>query len=164
MGSIIRFIEGRLNLVVNRAKSAVRPLAELTFLGFAIVRGRIVWSKKAQRYFKHKVRKITKRTRGISPMTMTADLTTYVRGAVNYYAIGMPFSFTRELDGWMRQRVRLYYWKQWGRPRTRRRNLLKLGVPRGKVHMASRSRKGHWRLPLPVKAISQNAKPNCRAL
>ena len=146
MDSITRFIEGRLKLVVNRAKSAVRPLAEATFLGFAIVRGRIVWSEKAQRNFKHKVRMITKRTRGVSPSTVTNDLSTYVRGAVNYYAIGMPFGVTRELDGWVRQRVRLYYWKQWGRPKTRRRNLLKLGVPKGKVHMASRSRKGHWRI------------------
>ena len=59
---------------------------------------------------------------------------------------GMPFGMTRELDGWVRQRMRLYYWKQWGRPKTRRRNLLKLGVPKSKVHMASRSRKGHWRM------------------
>jgi len=146
MDSITRFIEGRLKLVVNRVKSAVRPLAETTFLGFAIVRGKIVWSEKAQQNFKHKVKQITKRSRGVSPATVTADLTTYVRGAVNYYAIGMPFGITRELDGWVRQRVRLYYWKQWGRPKARRRNLLKLGVPRTKVHMASRSRKGHWRI------------------
>ena len=38
---------------------------------------------------------------------------------VNYFAIGMPYGVTRELVGWVRQRVRLYYWKQWGRPRTR---------------------------------------------
>ncbi len=46
----------------------------------------------------------------------------------------------------MRRRIRLYYWKQWGRPRTRRRKLLKLGIGRDEVNMASRSRKGHWRM------------------
>lgn len=51
-----------------------------------------------------------------------------------------------ELDAWMRRRVRLYYWKQWKRPRTRRRNLLQLGADPKKVHMATRSRKGPWRL------------------
>ena len=40
----------------------------------------------------------------------------------------------------------LRFWKQWGRPRTRRRNLLRLGIGRHEVHMASRSRKGHWRM------------------
>ena len=52
----------------------------------------------------------------------------------------------RELDQWLRRRMRLYYWKQWGRPRTRRRKLLKLGVGRDEVHKASRARKGHWRM------------------
>ena len=47
---------------------------------------------------------------------------------------------------WVRRRVRLYYWKQWKQPRTRRRHLLALGVNPGKVHMASRSRKGYWRM------------------
>ena len=42
--------------------------------------------------------------------------------------------------------MRMYYWKQWGRPRTRRRKLLKLGIGRDEVHKASRSRKGHWRM------------------
>ena len=66
-----------------------------------------------------------------------------------------------KLDGWLRSRVRLYYWKQWGRPRTRRRKLLKLGIGQDEVKLASRSRMqskylwcgecrdidhGHWRM------------------
>ena len=58
----------------------------------------------------------------------------------------MNYGEARELDGWLRRRVRLYYWKQWGRPRTRRRNLLRLGINRAEVHKASRSRKGPWRM------------------
>ncbi len=74
------------------------------------------------------------------------DLQLHIRGAVNYYIIGMGFQEARDLDQWLRRRVRVYYWKQWGRPRTRRRNLLKLGANRNTVHMASRSRKGLWRI------------------
>jgi hypothetical protein len=51
-----------------------------------------------------------------------------------------------ELDDWIRRRVRLYYWKQWKRPRARRRNLIKLGADPKEVHMATRSRKGYWRM------------------
>lgn len=40
----------------------------------------------------------------------------------------------------------LRFWKQWGRPRTRRRKLLRLGIGRDEVKKASRSRKGHWRM------------------
>ena len=50
------------------------------------------------------------------------------------------------LSQWVRRRVRLYYWKQWKQPRTRRRNLLALGADPATVHMATRSRKGYWRM------------------
>ena len=74
------------------------------------------------------------------------DLKKFARGAFNYYAIGVTYREACELDEWLRRRIRLYYWKQWGRPRTRRRKLLSLGAKREEVHMASRSRKGPWRM------------------
>jgi len=77
---------------------------------------------------------------------MIAELETYVRGALNYYALGIPYRDIQDLDAWLRRRVRLYYWKQWGRPRTRRRRLLSLGIGKAEVKLASRSRKGHWRM------------------
>jgi RNA-directed DNA polymerase len=54
-------------------------------------------------------------------------------------------SLTRFVEG-VRRRVRMYYWKQWKRPGTRRRHLLALGIPREEVHRATRSRKGYWRM------------------
>jgi len=141
--SIRRFLADRLKLIVNEAKSRVVKLAEASFLGFQIVRRRLRWTAKSQKKFKAKVKLITRRTRGHSPKSVIAELATYVRGAFNYYEPGVAFGEARELDRWMRRRVRLYYWKQWGRPRTRRRKLLKLGIGRDEVHKASRSRKGH---------------------
>jgi len=122
------------------------PLNEATFLGFSIIRRQIRWNEKSRKRFKAEVRQLTNRTRGHSPAKVIADLRAYLRGAVNYYAIGSPFGEIRALDQWVRRRMRLYYWKQWGRPRTRRRNLLRLGIKRTEVHKASRSRKGHWRM------------------
>ena len=49
-------------------------------------------------------------------------------------------------SGRLSRSARLYYWKQWKQPRTRRRNLLALGADPGTVHMATRSRKGYWRM------------------
>ncbi len=51
-----------------------------------------------------------------------------------------------ELDQWLRRRVRLCYWKQWKRPRTRRRHLMALGISKDDVKLASRSWKGYWRM------------------
>ena len=69
------------------------------------------WTPKSQKKFKEKVRQITKRTRGHSPSKVIADLTIYLRGAFNYYEPGVAFGEARELDRWIRRRVRLYYWK-----------------------------------------------------
>jgi RNA-directed DNA polymerase len=144
--SITRFLRDKLKLIVNETKSGVVPLCEAGFLGFQIVRRKVRWSEKSHKKFKAEVRSITGRTRGVSPIQVMADLKTYLRGAINYYVIGIPFGDIRELDGWLRRRMRLYYWKQWGRPRTRRRRLLALGIGRDEVKKASRSRKGHWRM------------------
>ena len=144
--SITRYLKRSLKLIVNESKSRVVTLSEATFLGFSIVRRKIRWTQKSQKKLKAEVRRLTKRTRGHSPVKVIADLQAYLRGAVNYYAIGIPFGEIRALDSWLRRRMRLYYWKQWGRPRTRRRNLLRLGIAREEVHRASRARKGHWRM------------------
>ncbi len=137
-----------LKLIVNESKSKVIVLSEATFPGFSIVHRKIRWTGKSQKKFKAEVRRLTQRTRGHSPAKVIADLQAYLRGAINYFVIGIPFGEIRALDQWVRRRMRLYYWKQWGRPRTRRRKLLKLGVGRDEVHKASRARKGH---PPPLK-------------
>jgi hypothetical protein len=61
-------------------------------------------------------------------------------------AIAQVYATVLELDEWIRRRVRLYHWKQWKRPRARRRNLIKLGIKPSEVYRASRSRKGYWRM------------------
>jgi RNA-directed DNA polymerase len=141
-----RFVERRLKLIVNESKSAVVALKEATFLGFHILRKKIRWTVKSKKRFKAKIKRITRRTRGVSPQKVIYDLRLYVRGAINYYVIGLTFREAEELDKWMRRRMRLYYWKQWGRPRARRKKLINLGIDRDEVKLASRSRKGHWRM------------------
>ncbi len=144
--SITWYIENSLKLVVNQTKSKVCEINQIVFLGFAIVKKRIKWAVKTKAKFKARLKEITKRTRGVSPSKVMEELQLYVRGAVNYYELGMTHSETLDIDGWLRRRVRLYYWKQWGRPRARRRNLLRLGINRKEVRKASRARKGPWRM------------------
>jgi len=144
--SVTKYLSDELKLTVNKTKSQVVKLCDASFLGFKIARRKIWWTEKSQKKFKERIREITNRTRGHSPSKVTSELRMYVRGAMNYYAKGMKYGETRDLDSWLRSRMRLYYWKQWGRPKTRRRKLLALGIRRGEVHMASRSRKGPWRI------------------
>jgi RNA-directed DNA polymerase len=159
MASLTRFIEGRLKLVVNRAKSRAAPLRECTFLGFQIgARGRVVWTAKAHARFKQRVREITRRNRGHRVQDVIDELNRYVTGWLNYFGISHTYNQVVELAEWVRRRVRLYYWKQWKRPRTRRRHLLALGTDPAQVHMATRSRKGYWRMS--ANSIVQRALTN----
>lgn len=146
MGRVKSFLSAKLKLTVNEAKSQVVKLCEATYLGFRILRGKVRWSPKSKRKFKATVCKITGRTRGVSPDKVIEELALYVRGAFNYYATGITYKESLELDSWLRRKVRAYYWKQWGRPRTRRHRLLSLGIGRQEVKLATRSRKGPWRM------------------
>ena len=147
MESVATYVEGKLKLVVNRTKSKCAPLAECEFLGFKISKqGKVKWTGKSMERYKQKVKEITRRNRGASAKDVIDELRRYVTGWTNYFGISQTYREVLELDEWMRRRVRLYYWKQWKRPGPRRRNLLKLGANPNKVHMATRSRKGYWRM------------------
>ncbi|MEO5916506.1 MAG: group II intron reverse transcriptase/maturase [Luteolibacter sp.] len=146
MASLIRFTEGQLQLIVNRAKSRAAPLKTCEFLGYRLNnRAKLAWTDKAHHRFKERIKEITSRNRGHNVQTVIHELNLYVRGWLNYYKLSSTYGEVRDLAGWIRRRVRLYYWKQWKQPRTRRRNLLALGVDPKQVHMASRCRKGYWR-------------------
>jgi RNA-directed DNA polymerase len=147
MESVASYVEVKLKLVVNRIKSKCAPLAECEFLGFKISKqGKVKWTEKSLKRCKQRVKEITRRNRGQSVEDVIIELRKFANGWMGYFGISHTYREVLELDAWMRRRVRLYYWKQWKRPRTRRRNLLKLGADPKKVHMATRSRKGLWRI------------------
>jgi len=147
LAALTRYCEGRLKLIVNRAKSRAAPLKQCAFLGYRIDnKGTLAWTDKAQHRFKERVREITSRNRGHKVQTVIDELNPYIRGWLNYYKLSSTYKEVLALSVWVRRRVRLYYWKQWKQPRTRRRHMLALGVNPGKVHMATRSRKGYWRM------------------
>lgn len=147
MKSLTCFIEGTLKLKVNHAKSRTAPLKHCGFLGFQIgSRGKAVWTAKSRERFKQRVREITRRNRGHNVREVIKELRRYVLGWLNYFSISYTYTQVMELNEWMRRRVRLYYWKQWKQPRTRRRHLIALGIPKDEVKLASRSRKGYWRM------------------
>lgn len=145
--SLTRYVEGRLQLKVNRAKTKAAPLKECSFLGFNItMRGKVAWTVKARLRFKQRLKTITSRKRGVAVTKVIKELRSYVIGWLGYFGISNTYKELLALEDWMRRRVRLYYWKQWKQPRTRRRNLIKLGANPKKVKLATRSRKGYWRM------------------
>ena len=146
MRQVEAFVECQLRLLVNRDKSKVAPLKECAFLGFQIIGKQVRRTEKAADRFKQRIREITSRSKGISMSQRLGELFRYCNGWFHYFKEGLRYAETLQWDQWIRRRVRLCYWKQWKLPRKRRRMLIQLGVDPDKVKLASRSRKGYWRL------------------
>jgi len=144
--TITRFIEGQLDLRINRTKSKAARLRDCTFLGFRMHQGKLRWTDAAVRRFRQRIREITDRHNGKSMRQRIGALRRYVVGWMNYFGHSRSYAQLLELDQWLRRRMRLCYWKDWKRPRTRRRHLLALGIPKDEVKLATRSRKGYWRM------------------
>ena len=144
--SISRFIEGRLRLRINWTKSQAARLSAGSVLGFELKRGTLRWTDAAVKRFKERIREITARSNGRRLASRLEALQRYGTGWLNDVGHRHSYAELVALDHWRRRRVRLGDWKQWQRPRTRRRPLLALGLSRDDVHLATRSRKGSWRM------------------
>lgn len=143
--NLTRFIEHDLKLKVNTEKSQVVKSSQCKFLGFSFFDKQIRWHPKSVETFKRRVRELTDRTRGISMGTKIQKLSVYLRGWINYYGIANQYQRCVDLDHWTRRRIRMCYWKQWGRPRTKIRTLIRLGVPVKAAVACGRSSKSWWR-------------------
>jgi RNA-directed DNA polymerase len=143
--SIQRFLERKLKLKINEEKSQVAPTDKIDFLGFTFKGTKIRWSEKAFREFKRRVKRLTGRSWFVSMECRYKKLAQYLRGWINYFGISEYYRPIPEIDHWLRRRVRMCYWKQWRRFRTRVRNLLNLGTHPGVAIPMCFSRKGPWR-------------------
>lgn len=139
MNSLIDFIEGKLKLKVNREKSGVRHCSEVKFLGFTILSdGRIRVSDNSIKRLKQKIILITKRNRGYKFSAIIAELNQMIQGWSVYYGTANAYlSMIRDIDGWMRRRLRSYRLKQCGRVYTVVKFLKSLGIPERKCWNAA---------------------------
>jgi RNA-directed DNA polymerase len=148
MESITRFIEGRLKLKVNRTKSAVGRPADRKFLGFSLTNGKESKRRiapKALERFKGKVRELTCRTRGISIEQMTESLSRYLRGWRGYFGFCETPWVLRDLDRWIRHRLRSVIWTQWKRGTRRYAQLRQRGVEGSLAGTTVKKALGPWR-------------------
>lgn len=146
MANIKRFVERKLKLRVNEAKSRVAKTDETNFLGFTFKGTKIRWSDAAFREFKRRIRKLTGRSWFVTMDYRLKKLARYLRGWMNYFGISEYYRPIPEIDHWLRRRLRMCYWKQWRWCRTKVRNLLKLGTSLKAAIDVGLSRKGPWRL------------------
>lgn len=146
MASISRYLERKLKVKVNQAKSKVSPVKESSVLGFEIHHKKLRTLDSKVRKFKHELKLITRRCPGISIESRIFRLRQYAQGWMGHYGCGLKYNDAVALDGWIRRRLRMCYWKQWRRPRRRIRALINLGVNTRDAIRLGLSRKSYWRL------------------
>ena len=69
----------------------------------------------------------------------------YLRGWIGYFGIALGYQQCVDLDQWIRRRIRMAYWRQWRKPRTKVTSLIKMGAPKAIAISCGSTGKGPWR-------------------
>jgi len=131
MVSISRFLTDRLKLKVNATKSAVARPWERKFLGYSLTwhkAPRLKIAPSSLERLEDKIREVLRGARGRSLWKVINELNPILRGWMAYFKLTESAKVLEELDGWLRHKLRCILWRQWKRPYTRAKNLMKAGL------------------------------------
>jgi group II intron reverse transcriptase/maturase len=147
------FLKEKLRLVVNPQKSGLRKPLNFQLLGYGFVstyrkgeRGKyqLVAAEQSWAKLKQRLKAITRKTIPSSFDERMQQLQQVQRGWLNYFRLGSLYGKLRDLDGWLRNRLRYCIWHDWKKPERKRKNLIRLGVSAGQAYAWSRTRMGGW--------------------
>ena len=147
MASLERFLAKRLRVKVNREKSAVDLPWKRKFLGYRTTtnkKPKLKPDPKSVKRLKLKLKDLFRRGRGWSLARTIRELNPILRGWAAYYRLADVSGVFEELDEWIRRRLRLILWRQWKRPRTRRKELRKRGLSEERAAQSAYSGHGPW--------------------
>ena len=153
MDSITTFITKKLGLKVNVEKSKIARPNNIKYLGFGFYKkiNQNIWRPKPHiksiNKFKIKLRGILVRSKSISLDERLLKLKQIIYGWVNYFRIAdMKMLLLREIDPWVRRKLRVIIWKQWKKIRRRYTCLRKLGISHRDAYVTANSRKGYYHI------------------
>ena len=147
LSSVGRFLEERLRLQVNQAKSAVARPWKRSFLGYTVTahrQPRLKVAPHADLRFRQKIKAMLRAARGRRLDRVCADLRRVLIGWLNYFSLAEVRSTFEVLDGWLRRRLRAIIWRQWKRPATRRRRLIERGLDADRAWKSAVNGRGPW--------------------
>ena len=160
LANIIKFIEKKMFLKVNREKISVAHISKAKYLGYGIYRCkgkyRFRVHKKPQVKMKSRLREITNRNKAISNEARALKLQQFITGWVNYFKLADMKKILKGIDEWLRRRIRAIYWKQWKKVKTRYKMIRRYNLPDWKVRELANCRKGIWRVALMLSQILTN--------
>jgi len=151
--SIYLFLKDKLKLPINREKSGIRKPVNFTLLGYGFVptyvkgekgKYQLVVSDKSWKSLKQKLKIITRKTTPSTFDERIQKLKITAHGWLNYFRMASIQGKLKELDGWLRNRLRYCIWHHWKKPERKRKNLIQLGVDQDHAYSWSRTRMGGW--------------------
>ncbi len=150
MQSIVRYIENKLKLKVNKEKSGVRHCSKVKFLGYTIMpKGKIRVADKSIDRLKEKLKELTGRTRGVSYSRVISELNAVIIGWTNYFGMANTWlADIRNIEGWLRRRLRMYRLKQCKRKYTQYKFLRSRGIRERDAWNVVNYSQGWWRMTL----------------
>lgn len=148
-----RYLEGKLKLRMNAQKSkvvSVLAIKHFKFLGFCLGKnGNGVYirtHKDSLAKAKRKLKELTCRNQGRNVREVMEKVKSFIRGWVGYYYVADMKRILQEWNDWLHRRFRMYIWKQWKKPKTRVRNLKRLGIADWQAYQWGNTRLGYWRI------------------
>jgi hypothetical protein len=149
LANIISFIEKKLFLKLNKVKTVVDYVGKVKFLGMSFYqykgKARVRIHSKSVAKMKLKIKQLTSRSNGWSNKSRMEKLKQYIRGWINYFKIADIKSLFKEVDEWMQRRIRMIYWKQWKKIKTKFTMLKRFGIDEAKSWEFANTKKGYWR-------------------
>jgi group II intron reverse transcriptase/maturase len=147
MASITRFLADTLKLKVNATKSAVARPWERKFLGYSLTWHKAPKLKIAStslERLEEKIREVLRGARGRNLWKVINELNPILRGWMAYFKLTEIRKVPEELDGWIRHKLRCMLWRQWKRPYTRAKNLMKAGLTEERAWRSACNQRGPW--------------------
>jgi len=147
MDSVERLLHKRLRLRINRDKSAVERPWKRKFLGYSVThhrQPRLKVAPESLRRLKGKLRDRLRQTRGRHLETVMEELTPLIKGWVGYFRLSEVRGSFEQLDEWLRRRIRAAQWRQWKKPRTRARKLIRLGLDPDRAWSSAYNGRAPW--------------------
>jgi group II intron reverse transcriptase/maturase len=150
---IFLFLKNKLKLPINREKSGIRKPVQFSILGHRYVptyekgtkgKYQLVVSEKSWNKLKQNLKTITRKTTPASVVERITKLKEVGRGWLNYFRMASITGKLKDLDSWVRNRLRYCIWHDWKKPERKRKNLIRLGVDHRHAYAWSRTRMGGW--------------------
>ena len=148
--TIYRFLQEKLHLPINEEKSGIRTPDEFTILGYSFERSkgtidyRLTASVKSRKALKEKLKEVTRKTIPYTFDIRMSKIKEIQGGWVQYFRLAKIRWYLKDLDSWVRSRLRYCIWHFWKKPKRRCKSLIRMGIKPETARLWSHTRMGGW--------------------